>query len=415
MLSSLRFNVLVNNLKEMETGSAFLILNALFTYFIAAVGQFVLAHFISKQEVGYMSFGLALIGSFGFLKLAGFGIASVGSMSRGYMGVYRKSFVWQLKGRLLLFCILMGSTLVIKWRYTGNQAFFLIMLVLAVMAPWMDVDNWKDYLISKRRFGLLFSISVTVALLSLFVLIFLGLIGGSAPIIIAGKYLPLVVSGALISAWVFWKYHNSEDVEPRWVKYGLTRTSLSILGLVVSNIDKLLVGYFISFEALASVFFGEKFYSISASVFKAIEKGYASRIAMEQNDSLGIYVNRQRYMLRVILLLWALFMVCLLPYVVKYCLPQQYGDVVLLGEVYMVAWVMSIPSVLLSPVMWTHHLSGTDVRVALIFHITRLLALAVFLPTLGVVGLPVSRGFANLVNYFVLSRAIGKYTTKGRS
>ncbi len=397
-------------LRSSQAGLLFLIVSAIFSYGIGFISQIALAHFISKEQVGYVSFGLSLLGIFGFLGLTGLSTAAIGPISRNYVGVYRKAFLGQLGGSAALSCVALAAAYLVRYKHPNEPEFFSILLVLAVLGPWIDIPVWRDYLVARNRFGLLLAANVVISLLSLIALVGVGFAGGNATSLLVAKYLPVaaVVLGACLA--IFWKLRDRRDSEAGWFKYGLLRSSFSIIGLVSANLEKLLVGIFISFEALASLAYAERFYAISRSMFRAIEQGYSPRIAAASDGVvLRRLVHRHARLLATLLIVWALGLIVSLPVIVKMVLPPGYEDVVRLGQMYMLAWSMSIPSILLSPIIWTRHLGRADLRLTMFLHLTRLVSMGVFLATLGVAGLPISRAITNLVNFLLLRREVHRF------
>ena len=229
-------------------------------------------------------------------------------------------------------------------------------------------------------------------------------------LILCGKYVPtaLVMIGASTALCLRLRRHQA--VEAGWIRYGLLRTGFSALGLLAGSVDKLLIGLFVSLPALAAVSYAEGLYGLLQAVYKALETAYSSRIgSTKDRTALVKTLRRHAALLSLPLGLGAVLAYLALPWAVRCLLPPGYEGVVRLGRVYVVAWGASLPTLLLSPVIWMYHLSRADAKLTVRMHAIRLVSLGTLLPVANVMALPLARGIANLANAIMLHREIGRF------
>lgn len=206
---------------------------------------------LSTQEVfGQYQFILSLLAIISIISIPGLNTSLIQSVSRGYDGDYKEtvriSFYWSLFGVPMF--IILG----IYYYFYQSQVLGISLMISSLFFPFFySTNTWDSFLQGKKRFDiatLYASMQSTVSAVLIMIVVYLD---GDNLISIVSIYL---LAYSIINILCYYKslrYINNADRDDDTVRYGYFITKMSIPGLVANNLDKIIIGAFISPSALA--------------------------------------------------------------------------------------------------------------------------------------------------------------------
>jgi len=240
------------DLKYFTFGSIYSILGNLFLSITGFLITILFTNFCSQEIYGQFNYIISIISMLEIFSFSGFRIAILESSSKGYKNSFLKGTLFRVIGSLI---IIPGSIfLSISYYNNGNPSFGLIFLVLCVFYPFYYASmNYTFYNNALKDFKLnfIFSTGQAIILGVLFSLIILNFANNIIVILVGYVTIYFIINS------VFWiisflkkrEFKSSKD--PDFIKYGLFFSLIDGIVLLSSNIDKFLIGTFLSFNLLA--------------------------------------------------------------------------------------------------------------------------------------------------------------------
>lgn len=208
------------------------------------------ARLATQEILGQYQLILSILSVASILSLPGLNTALTQSAARGYDGDYRKvvkiSFLWSLLGVPAL--LLVGG----YYYLYQSHVLGLALMVSSVFFPFFYAPNtWDSFLQGKSRFDISTKYSSIQAIINTIATI--GIIFFSRnslfPILIA-----YLLSYTFFNGYYYLKslkYIENEKMSPDTIRYGWFLTKINILGIISENLDRIIVGAFISPSSLA--------------------------------------------------------------------------------------------------------------------------------------------------------------------
>jgi len=237
------------------TGGFWLILAFAVNSLLALLVIVTFSHFATKEIFGQYKFVITVLSTLAIFSLPGMNLAITQAASKGKYAVLvqttKSRFLYSLLGSL----VLLISAAYLKVR---NEDVWYIFVIAAFLFPFLySFDGYVSLLLGKKQFSLaaLYS-SIPQIIISLAVIGAVYFLHTLVWIVLAS----IVVT--IILHLVFYKkvagQANSKK-DPDAVHYGKHLSYMSSLQIVGSQLDKLIVPYFLGFEQLAM-------YAIAASL-----------------------------------------------------------------------------------------------------------------------------------------------------
>lgn len=229
---------------------------AIYKIFQLALGlatTYFIAHSLSKESYGQYNYILTVIGVISFLALPGLDNAVSQSVARGHLGTYIKSLPISLICSGIAAIILSGFA-AYYFYLEGDSTLMYAFLLAAAMFPLLyGFGKWKSYLLGQENFkGLVKIASYNTALKSA-TMIALAILFPDNMILILLAYLAIPSLQNIHQTFKAWREtKDNKEVEEGSIAYGLKSSAYSIIGIIATNIDNLLVFHFLSPAALAS-------------------------------------------------------------------------------------------------------------------------------------------------------------------
>lgn len=209
---------------------------------------------LSSQEIlGHYQFVLSILSLASILSVPGLNTSIIQSVARGYEGDYketvRKSFLWSLLG--------VPTILIIGLYYytQNNSTLGLSIMIASVFFPFIYAPNtWDSFLQGKKRFDI--STFYTSVQSTLNALVTVAVVYWSQNNLLA-IIIFYLLSYSFFNIFYYLqslKYVSNQKKDPDTIRYGFFLTKTSLLTIIAENLDKIIIGAFISPAALAAYY-----------------------------------------------------------------------------------------------------------------------------------------------------------------
>lgn len=306
------------------------------------------ARVAAKEIYGGYQFFVSIFSIMSILSIPGLNNSILLAVSRGFEGDYKKaikaSFSWSLIGVPILFLI--GT-----YYYQSNQQLGLALMIFSVFFPFFYAPNtWNAFLQGKKRYK---EITVYSS-----VQIVLNAAATIAVVYFSKDNLFLIIMTHVIS-YVFFniyyyykslKFIENNKTDPETIKYGFFLTKMNFSEMIAENLDKLIIGMFISPTALAAFAIISMIPIKTKALLKACMQVIFPKMA-EENFKLNDFAKQKRKILY-FLLFFAIF-VGLIYYFIADKLNMlvfgsNYADYYSYSGLFAIYLVTCIPSIFLS-------------------------------------------------------------------
>jgi O-antigen/teichoic acid export membrane protein len=247
----------------------------------AASGMLVsvaLAHLSGQEVFGQYQLVLSILSIASILAVPAMNTSLVQSVAKGNDGDYRRavraSFLWSLWGVPVLTALGMAYY-VLESRIIGTALF-----LSAVFFPFFySLGLWDGFLQAKRRYGRLARIVIAQSVLSsMCLLTAIFLFRDVLPLIIAAHLGITAIFNAVLTFRVL-SFVENERTDPDAISYGFFLNKLTVLAVIGANLDRVIVGIFVSVEQLSVYAVGMLFAVQIFDFTKAVLSVAAPKIA----------------------------------------------------------------------------------------------------------------------------------------
>jgi len=282
---------------------------------------------LSTQEVyGQYQFILSLFATISILSIPGFNTSIIKSAAKGYDGEYKeavkKSFIWSLIGVPVLLAV--GA-----FYYFQNPTLGVALMIASIFFPFFYAPNtWDTYLRGKGEFKTLAIYGSVQALINAVATILVLSLERNNLLAIIVTYL---ISYTFFNIFYYQKslkFVKNDKQEGEAISYGFFLTKLSIIGTIANNLDRLLIGVFLSPASLAVYSVGMLF----TKQVQGISKNLLWIISVK--DLKKKILTKQSYV-KVFLVSSLIAVICLLgfQYIIPLLFSQKYTEAVFLSEI----------------------------------------------------------------------------------
>ncbi|MFH1559067.1 MAG: oligosaccharide flippase family protein [Patescibacteria group bacterium] len=359
------------------------------------------ARLASQEIFGQYQLFLSILAVASIFSVPGLNTALIRSAAKGYDGDYKRvpkiSFSWSLLGIPAL--ILIG---LFYLTFQKNPQIAQALLLTSVFFPLLYTFRfWESFLHGKgafkkaAQFSAFFSLSINALLITMAFCFKNKLL----PIVLAYLLAHTLLNLILTKKSQSLKKNNKQDKES--IKYGYFLTKLNILGNIANNIDKLLVGTFLSPAQLAV-------YSVG-TLFTRQVQGVSKNI---MGITIPKYIKHKKLPRSIYLKIFAasvVFTVLLLVafhYGIPLLFKEKYADSIFLSKIS----IIFFPFFVLSS-LYRNQFLFTNKKViageSIIFQILKIASSLLILPFWGIEGLAFILGFQYVIvtiNLFVLGK-----------
>ncbi len=282
---------------------------------------------LSTQEVyGQYQLILSIFATISILSIPGFNTSIIKSSARGYDGEYKeavkKSFLWSLIGVPVLLAV--GA-----FYYFQNPTLGVALMIVSIFFPFFYAPNtWDTFLRGKGEFKTLAIYGSVQALINAIVTILVLILDRNNLLAIIVTYLISYTFFNILYYRKSLKFVKNDKQGGEAISFGYFLTKLSIIGTIANNIDRLLIGIFLSPAALAVYSVGMLF----TKQIQGISKNLLWIISVKDLEKK--ILTRQSY-IKVFLVSSLIAIVCFLSfqYIIPLLFSQKYVEAVFLSKI----------------------------------------------------------------------------------
>ncbi len=299
------------------------------------------ANLLPKETYGIYRYILSLAGILNIFTLVGMNQAVSRAVASGKEGVLRDSVKYQLKWNSLM---LLAFWVLGFYYYTkGNSTLALSFVVLSFFLPlYQALGTYGAYLEGKRNFRLN-NIYSTISTL-------IYVVGMLIAIILSGEVIWLVATYALTttaSSVIFYiltikKFEPSSERDEETLKYGRELTFIGFIGIVASQIDKIVLTHYWGASQLAVYMLALAIPDRVAKFIKDwVNMGFPKFSSKNKSEINEVFYKRilQGLLLGAII---SVAYIVISPFIFKYLIPQ-YMDSIFYSQILALGFVFAIP------------------------------------------------------------------------
>jgi O-antigen/teichoic acid export membrane protein len=282
---------------------------------------------LSTQEVyGQYQFILSIFATISILSIPGFNTSIIKAAAKGYDGEYKeavkKSFLWSLIGVPVLLAV--GA-----FYYFQNPTLGVALMIASIFFPFFYAPNtWDIFLRGKEEFKTLALYGSVQALINAIVTILVLILDRNNLLAIIVTYLISYTFFNILYYRKSLKFVKNDKRDGEAISFGFFLTKLSIIGTIANNIDRLLIGIFLSPASLA-------IYSVGILFTKQIQ-GISKNLLwiISVKDLNKKILTRQSYV-KVFVVSSLITIICLLGfrYIIPFLFSQKYSEAIFLSEI----------------------------------------------------------------------------------
>lgn len=290
------------------------------------------AKYLTKEAYGTYQYILSIASLIGATTLTGMNAAITRAVAQGYEGEVKHSVWYQLKAGIVPFLIGCG---VAAWYFIhGNKLFGYAFVWIAIFTPLANSFNtWAAYTGGKKLFRIgsyygFFNniVSYGATLLTLY-------LTQSFVWVLFVNFLVSFISSFIIYNLVIRHVPPNTERDPETLSYGKHLSIMGILGVLVAQVDSLLVFHFIGPAVLAVYSFATLIPERIAGMLKLIPNIALPKLSEKTEEEARAISSKKLWTLMGFLLLCAIGYAALAPFVFKTFFPA-YTDSILLTQVY---------------------------------------------------------------------------------
>lgn len=371
------------NLKVFMKNFSYMFTNNIVTIIFAMLLSIMLARVLSKDVFGQYNLIISIFGLVSILSLPGMNSSITRSCARGFDGSFfegtKSRIRWGLAGSFALFIIGL-------YYYTVDLFNLSFGLLVAAMffIPYFSFRTYGGYLLSKKRFktwSLYLSIVTIVANLTTAIIAYY--FRNLLIVILVLLGMASIINIILLFKTLKEKENNRVDAET--VPYGKRLTAVIILSMIKSHLDKIIIGLFLGFEALA-------IYSVAITIPRQVKPIWTTITNMIFSDlskkkkNYAYLAVRKRF--RYVMLLSILIIIIgilVMPPLIYYLYSSKYLDSIFYAQLLMLI-TLSGPSIILVNLATAQKQLRKVYNVSTIPAVIHIVLLIILTPLYGIMG-----------------------------
>tara|TARA_Y100000310_G_C20656176_1_gene802089 strand:- start:179 stop:1420 length:1242 start_codon:yes stop_codon:yes gene_type:complete len=333
------------NLEYIIKGGSYLLSSHTISIVLRLFLSIALARFLTKQVYGQYSFIFSIIGVVAIFALPGMTSATIRAVARGYEGTYLKIIKTKIKYALIGFFILVCVIIYFVFKNDLHLAKYLLIAAIFFI-PQYCLLEYTNFFIGKKYFKkvAIFDI-VTIAIYTTLTIVVAYLTRDLFWII-------LTLTGSIsISYFIFFlislKYKKNNQTKKGLIKYGKHLTLIEAIPLIGVHVDKLIITYFIGFEALAIYAIALIIPQQMRDVTKSIIPIFIPKFSELNPKEVYPKIRKKLLYLIILSIVFGLVMIILAPHLIPLIWSQKYIGSIYYAQLLIVATVVVLPTIVL--------------------------------------------------------------------
>ncbi len=346
------------------------------------------ANLVPPETYGTYKYILSIAGIFAIFTLPGLGTAIMRTSARGGEGVIhtatRTRVLFSLLGTLVA---IVGST---YYFLNNNIELAIALLIIAATIPVFDTFTlYLAHLIGKRRFDLHTKYQAITQIVSTVILVITILITHNIAFVLLAYFVPISIIRFILyvrtSRTIIGKIDPEET--KKTLTYGKHLTAISILGIVASNIDKVLFWKFLGPAQLAIYAFAiavpEQIRGPLKGVGELAFPKFAQQNQEEIRQNMPSFWRKFNIFILVLLGISVLYII-MAPFIFKFLFPK-YMESVIYSQIFSLG-LISAPNSILIRLLESQKKIRVQYILETVYSVTLIVLLVILIPTFGILG-----------------------------
>lgn len=231
-------------------GGSWLTIGQIGNSLVSFVLSIIFANFLAKEVYGTYQYVLSVVGILSVFTLSGINTAVVRSVAKGFDQTVKSAFWIKLRWGIL--GSLAGFALALYYAIQGNTTLAIVFFISAVILPLHDASAlYSDFLLGKKQFQRhTIRLFVTrIAFLAAIVLLLQ--LSMNVLFIIATHLLLYTALQLFFFRSITARLGANAASDPSAESYGKHLSLMNIVGIIATNLDRLVVFYFLGSAQLA--------------------------------------------------------------------------------------------------------------------------------------------------------------------
>ncbi len=360
-----------------------------------------ISRFAGPYVFGQFNLFIAIIGFISIVSLPGLNLALIQSTSKGYTSSLKYAFLSSLKYSIIGTPLMLIVALYFFLR--GDFAFSYSFLIISLIFPFIYSTNLFDYFLIgiknyKKSFFFTTVVSTITAISVVVAIIFVKRIDS---LLLAYFLLPTIF-GLLITLKLIGSIkHKKEDED--LLRYGKFLTlTVSLLPLVSSYLDKILIGYFLGVEQLAFYSVSQVFPENLKNMIKVLSFSLIPKISTMSEDNFLTTFRVHFVKLLVIGVALSAILWIILPIAIEIIFSNTYNYSIGLAKISSLSLIMYPLTNVIQQKFLAHKNRLELTTYIVLSNLTRIIIYIIFIPFYDLIGLIWGLVLYSILNLFYL-------------
>ncbi len=381
-------NLLGINLRYIFRGGSYLLSSYSISIVLRLFLSIALARFLTKQVYGQYNFIFSIIGVITIFALPGMASATIRAIVRGYEGTYLKIIKTKIKYALIGFFIL--SCIIIYFIFKNDLHLAKYLLIATIFfIPQYCLVEYTNFFIGKKYFK-------KVAIFDIItVIIYTTLTIAVAYLTKDLFWIILTLTGSIsISYFIFFlislKYKKNNQTKKGLIKYGKHLTLIEAIPLIGVHVDKLIITYFMGFEALAIYAIASIIPQQMRGVIKSIIPIFSPKFSELNQEEVYPKIRKKLLYLIILSIIFGLVMIILTPFLIPPIWGQKYIGSIYYAQLLIIAVAIAIPTIVLMNLLRSQKKKKEILKINIFITFLKIILMLILVPKFKLFGVVLS-------------------------
>ena len=322
------------NLNFLIKNSSWMLFDNITSVFVGLVISVIFARVATKETFGLYNYLISVFALLSVFSMPGMNTAMFRGVSKGLDGTYRKAAKFMFFSSTIGLPILLG--LGIYYYYFASKILGLCFMFSSLFFPFYYPSKvWTNLLQAQEKFK-------KFAIYNSILLIVRSIIVASVIFISKGKLLPIFLSFILVDVCINSYYYiktlkfiRNDKVEKGWKSTGYKLLIPALFNQFYSNIDKIVLIFFLGAEKLAIYSVAVATASKITNLLGCIVRVYSPKIYRTDTNDLVHIMKKKISSIFFILLFSLIVLFFLVPHVIKILYSTKYLDSIVYAQTYL--------------------------------------------------------------------------------
>jgi O-antigen/teichoic acid export membrane protein len=358
------------------------------------------ARLLPKETYGQYRYILSIVAILAIFSLEGINKAVIQGVAKGFEGVFLTGFKTKIKWSLLGSLASIGAALFF-W-IQGNIEFTISFLIVAVFLPlFKSGEIYQSYLDGKKLFGRRISYATLIQVLATISIIVTLFLTKNLIILVLVYFLSYSTLRIIFLFLTIKKLKPNKADDPETIVYGKHLSLMGIIGLVVQQIDSVLIFYFVGPVQLAIYSFATLPIEYIRTPLQIIQELALPKLSTRPEQDIKKTLPKKLIKITILIVLVIVIYIVIAPYFYKILYPQYLESIFYsrLFALTLLVFPVSMMMLVLQAKMKTKQLY----RVSILNSIIEIVLMVLLVSFYGILGAILAKLISQFL-YFLLTR-----------